>query len=232
MIGFADVEQVAPAVLVEMRYAGEHNFVGRRVRGYRQPVCLLTRAAAGGIRRAQRQLTPRGLTLKVYDCYRPRRAVDDFVSWARDLGDQRMKAEFYPRVDKRRLFADGYIAQRSAHSRGSTVDLTIVRRPPARQERYRPGDALRDCAAPRDERFGDNSLDMGTGYDCFDPRSHTLDPRITGAARRNRLLLKRTMERAGFENYAHEWWHYTLRDEPHPQRSFDFPVSPASLRRG
>ena len=219
-----NVGDVSPRIEVEMRYAGPHNFVGERITGYREPVCLLTRPAATALKQAETIVWRKGYTLKVYDCYRPQRAVNHFVRWARDLSDQRMKAEFYPRVDKTRLFADGYLAERSGHSRGSTVDLTLVRRPPGDQERYRRGDRLRPCFAPKARRFGDNSVDMGTGYDCFDTRSHTLDRRIGGRARANRLLLRRIMARAGFVNYDKEWWHYTLRDEPYPRRYFDVPV--------
>jgi D-alanyl-D-alanine dipeptidase len=142
-----------------------------------------------------------------------------------------MKPEFYPRVDKSRLFADGYIAERSGHSRGSTVDLTLVELPPDPQPAWtRREFGLVSCTAPRRRRFPDNSVSVGTGYDCFDPRSHTRHPRIKGRARRNRLLLQRTMEDAGFEPYANEWWHFTLRDERYPDRYFDFPVSRDSLR--
>ena len=141
-----------------------------------------------------------------------------------------MKAEFYPRVEKRNLFRQGYIASKSGHSRGSTVDLTLVRLPPARQERYRPGDRLRDCAAPTGVRFRDNTIDMGTGYDCFDPRSHVFNPRMRGKVRRNRLALRRPMIAAGFKGLKEEWWHFTLRNEPYPETYFDFPVSRAALR--
>ncbi|HEY8584214.1 MAG TPA: M15 family metallopeptidase [Capillimicrobium sp.] len=230
-VALVNVGDAAPRIEVEMRYAGPHNFVGERITGYREPLCLLTRPAARALGRAQRIVWRQGYTLKVYDCYRPQRAVDHFVRWARDLGDERMKAEFYPRVDKARLFSDGYIAERSGHSRGSTVDLTLVRRPPADQEAYRRGDRLRSCFAPRARRFGDNSVDMGTGYDCFDTLSHTLDRRVTGRQRANRLTLKRAMSRAGFENYANEWWHYTLRDEPFTHRYFDVPVRRSSIAR-
>jgi D-alanyl-D-alanine dipeptidase len=130
-----------------MRYRTAHNFLGRRVPGYRESTCILTRQAAEALARVQEQVTADGLTLKVYDCYRPQRSVDAFVAWAKDLDDTRMKAEFYPRVRKDRLFEDGYIAEQSGHSRGSTVDLTLVRTPPRRQERYERGDRLRDCAA-------------------------------------------------------------------------------------
>ncbi|MDT3396732.1 M15 family metallopeptidase [Streptomyces sp. B1866] len=228
---FTALDDVDPTILQEMRYATPHTFTGRRVDGYRRPVCLLTRPAAEALRDAQRALRRRGYTLKVYDCYRPQRAVDDFVAWARDLGDQRMKAEFYPRVDKTRLFQDGYIAERSGHSRGSTVDLTLVRRPARPTRPYLPGEPLVPCYAPRAERFPDNSVDMGTGFDCFDPLAHTLDPRVQGVQRANRLLLKSTLERVGFVNLAEEWWHYTYQPEPFPGTYFDFPVDRRSLAR-
>ncbi len=141
-----------------------------------------------------------------------------------------MKAEFYPNVDKSRLFADGYIASQSGHSRGSTVDLTLVRRPPGRQDRYRRGQRLFPCTAPHGERFRDNSIDMGTGYDCFDQRSHPFDRHTHGVQRRNRLRLRHAMLREGFMGLDTEWWHFTLRHEPFPDMYFDFPVGRASLR--
>lgn len=227
---FVAIRDVAPGVVEEIRYRGHHNFVGRPIRGYHDPVCILTRQAARAVARVQRRLARRGLGLKIYDCYRPQRAVNHFVEWAEDLRDNLMRREFYPRVAKTRLFVDGYIAAKSGHSRGSTVDLTIVRRPLARQARYRRGQPLRPCYAAAKQRFRDNSVEMGTGFDCFDRRSHTLNPAIKGIARRNRLLLKRLMGRAGFKNLAEEWWHYTLRDEPFPDIYFDFPVARRSLR--
>jgi len=227
---FVALDEVDASILHDIRYHGRHNFVGRRIRGYRDPICVLTRPAAEALAEAQAALRSEGYSLKVYDCYRPQTAVDHFVRWARRLHDDRMKPEFYPRVDKSRLFADGYIAERSGHSRGSTVDLTLVKLPARRQPRWRPRMGLVDCAAPYVQRFPDNSVDMGTGFDCFDTLSHTLDPRIQGEARENRLLLKRRLEDAGFANYELEWWHYTLRDEPFPETFFDFPVSRRALR--
>ncbi len=222
--GFVALAEVDPTIVQEMRYAGVHNFTGHRVEGYERPRCLLTRPAAEALRRAQRGLLRQGYTLKVYDCYRPQRAVNDFVAWAKDLRDVRMKGEFYPRVEKSRLFEDGYIAAKSGHSRGSTLDLTVVRLPAWPTRPYVPGEPLVPCFAPRAERFPDNSVDMGTGFDCFDTLSHTLDPRVQGRQRANRLLLKSAMERAGFGNLPEEWWHYTLKDEPYPSTYFDFPV--------
>jgi D-alanyl-D-alanine dipeptidase len=223
--GFVVLADVDPTILHDIRYRSSHNFVGRPINGYREPLCVLTREAAAALRRAQATLRPRGYTLKVYDCYRPQRAVDDFARWAARPHDVRMKREFYPNVDKSRLFEDGYIAARSGHSRGSTVDLTLVRLPAKAQRPYVPGERLVPCFAPRAERFPDNSIDMGTGFDCFDTLANTLDPRITGKARDNRLLLKNALEAAGFTNYAAEWWHYTLKGEPYPDTYFDFPVA-------
>ena len=140
-----------------------------------------------------------------------------------------MKAEFYPRVRKQRLFKDGYIAEQSGHSRGSTVDLTLVRTPPRRQETYTRGDRLRDCARKAGARFRDNSIDMGTGYDCFDPLSHTFNGQIKGRQRANRLLLRAPMIAAGFKGLKEEWWHFTLRAEPFPETFFDFPVARSAI---
>ncbi len=227
---FVDLAAVAPSILVEMRYTTAHNFVGRPIRGYEEPVCLLTREAASALAQVQARVRRAGYTVKVYDCYRPQRAVDDFVAWARRLDDDRMKPEFYPRVDKRDLFSDGYIARRSGHSRGSTVDVTLVRLPARRQERYRRGQRLVDCAAPARRRFRDNSIDMGTGYDCFDPLSHPFNGRVHGTQRANRLRLRRAMLAAGFKGLPTEWWHFTLRTEAFPETVFDFPVARGSLR--
>jgi zinc D-Ala-D-Ala dipeptidase len=228
---FVSLHDVAPSILLDIRYFTKHNFVGRRIRGYRAPMCILTRPAAEALARAQAALVPQGYTLKVYDCYRPQRAVNHFVRWAGRLRDERMKREFYPRVEKSRLFADGYIAERSGHSRGSTVDLTLVALPARSQPRWRRGRfGLVPCFAPYDKRFPDNTIDMGTGYDCFDTLAHTLDPRIEGVQRQNRLRLKGALEAAGFTNYENEWWHYTLAGEPFPDTYFDFPVAPRALR--
>ncbi|MER8009218.1 M15 family metallopeptidase [Streptomyces sp. NPDC094149] len=229
---FVALRTVDPTILQEMRYFTPHNFVGERIDGYAQPMCILTRPAAQALHKAQLKLLRRGYTLKVYDCYRPQRAVNHFVRWAEDLDNQAMKGEFYPNVDKTRLFEDGYIAEKSGHSRGSTMDLTIVRLPARPTRPYRPGQPLVPCYAPKAERFPDNSVDMGTGFDCFDTLAHTLDPRIQGEQRANRLLLKSTLEGLGFVNLAEEWWHYTYKPEPYPDTYFDFPVSWKSLADG
>lgn len=227
---FVALDDVDPTILHDIRYTTRHNFVGKPVRGYRDPICVLTRPAAEALAEAQAVLRPRGFSLKVYDCYRPQRAVDHFVRWAERLADDRMKREFYPRVEKSDLFADGYIAEQSGHSRGSTVDLTLVRLPAAKQPRWRPRMGLTSCYAPFRKRFPDNTVNMGTGYDCFDTRSHTVDPRVKGRAWANRMLLENVLEDAGFTNYPNEWWHYTLDGEPFTDRYFDFPVSRRALR--
>ncbi|MFB8029873.1 MULTISPECIES: M15 family metallopeptidase [unclassified Streptomyces] len=226
---FVDLRSVDPTIITEMRYTTAHNFVGEPVDGYRQPVCILTRPAARALRSAQRSLLRQGYSLKVYDCYRPQRAVDHFVRWAQDLDDEVMKDEFYPKVDKTRLFADGYIAEKSGHSRGSTVDLTLVKLPALPTRPYRPGEELSPCYAPKGERFPDNSVDMGTGYDCFDTLSHTDDPRVQGAQRANRQFLKKTLTDLGFVNLAEEWWHFTYKPELFPDTYFDFPVARRSV---
>ncbi|MET0424509.1 MAG: M15 family metallopeptidase [Actinoplanes sp.] len=222
---FVDVAKADPTILHDIRYATAHNFVGRAIRGYQAPKCLLSRRAATALTKVQSAVRKHGYSLKVYDCYRPRRAVSDFADWAGDRADTRMRREFYPRVDKATLFDDGYLAHRSGHSRGSTVDLTLVRLPAAPTRAYVPGESLAPCYAPASRRFPDNSLDMGTGYDCFDTLASTLDPRVRGKARANRLLLRTVMTRGGFTNYSHEWWHYTLDDEPYPSTYFNFPVA-------
>jgi D-alanyl-D-alanine dipeptidase len=196
---FVDAATVVPGLVVEMRYAGAHNFVGRPIDGYEAPHCLLTRAAASALADVARDLSSRGLVIKVFDCYRPTRAVANFVRWARDLKDQKMKAEFYPVVDKRTLFRDGYIATQSGHSRGSTIDLTLA-------------------------QADGHELDMGTLFDFFSPKSWTADPSVGADPHKNRMLLAAAMRRRGFRGYDKEWWHFTLRGEPFPDTYFNFPV--------
>jgi zinc D-Ala-D-Ala dipeptidase len=196
---FVDAAQVVPGLVTDMRYAGTHNFVGRRIDGYFAARCLLTTPAAAALADVARDLAPRGLAIKVFDCYRPTRAVANFVRWARDLKDTAGKAEFYPRVDKGTLFQDGYISSRSGHSRGSTLDLTLV-------------------------RIGDGELDMGTPFDFFSPLSWAAAGGVSAEARANRNILATAMRRRGFRPYAREWWHFTLGAEPFPTTYFDFPV--------
>ena len=197
---FVDASTVVPGLVVDMRYAGSHNFVGRPIEGYEAPHCLLTQSAADALAEVARDLAPHGLRIKVFDCYRPVRAVMNFVRWARDLGDQATKAEFYPDVDKRTLFRDGYIASQSGHSRGSTIDLTLAR-----------ADANRARRTWAPIRFFQSTL--------MDGRADIID-----AANGNRMLLGTAMRRHGFRPYDKEWWHFTLAHEPFPDTYFDFPV--------
>jgi D-alanyl-D-alanine dipeptidase len=194
-----DAATVVPGLVTDIRYAGSHNFVGRPIDGYRGPRCLLTPPAANALAEVARDLVASGLVIKVFDCYRPTRAVADFVRWARDPRQQAAKAEFYPDADKRTLFRDGYIASRSGHSRGSTVDLTLA-------------------------RTGGAELDMGTPFDFFSPRSWTAASGVTAEQHANRMRLAVAMQRRGFRGYPKEWWHFTLRNEPFPNTYFDVPV--------
>lgn len=198
--GFVDAGRAIPGLVVDMRYAGATNFVGRPIAGYEAPVCLLTHETVAALARVQVRLRDFGLGLKVFDCYRPSQAVADFVVWAKDLNDQKRKAEQYPNVDKTKLFELGYIAERSGHSRGSTLDLTLV-----------------------DLRSG-AEIDMGSGYDLFDPVSWPSDQTVNAAARAHRMLLQDVMLANGFKPLTEEWWHFTLKDEPYPETYFDFEV--------
>ena len=222
--GFVDAKQAIPAIVLDIRYHSAHNFVGRPVDGYLAPKCILTRQAAAALKQVQKELESLSLSLKLYDCYRPQRAVNHFIRWAKDTADTKMKKEFYPAVDKKRLFKDGFIARRSGHSRGSTVDLTIVPIPLPPQEAYIDGQKLCECNMPEEKRFRDNSIDMGTGFDCFHPLSWTDSKKIGAQQQRNRRLLKKVMKKHGFRNYKKEWWHYTLINEPFPKTYFDFVI--------
>ena len=222
--GFVYLADIDSGIVQDLRYAGLHNFVGRRIAGYEAAECVLTEKAASALARAQARLSAQNLSLMVWDCYRPERAVADFVSWSKIAGDTRMKAEFYPHTEKSRFFALGYIAQRSGHSRGSTVDIGIVPKDVTAPLVFDPAQPLRSCIAAKAARFDDGTIDFGTGYDCFDERAATRHPGVGRQARANRELLRSTMEGAGFEPYAKEWWHFGLAEEPFHNRSFDFPV--------
>ena len=221
---FVDIQEAIPEILLDIRYYGPHNFLGEKVDGYQAPKCLLTRQTAEALAHVQKELAPFLLSLKIYDCYRPQRAVDHFVRWAREIDNIKTKKEFYPTVDKINLFIDGYIDSKSGHSRGSTVDLTIVTLPAPGQQEYIYGQKLSECYLPAAKRFGDNSIDMGTGFDCFHELSNTLNKNIATQQKINRLLLKTLMEKHGFRNYDKEWWHYTLNNEPYPDTYFDFAI--------
>lgn len=221
--GFVYLADIAPTIRQDMRYAGDHNFVGRPIAGYEAAACILTREAATALAAAATVLGERKLGLRVYDCYRPARAVADFAQWARALDDRSMQAEFYPQVDKSSLFEDGYIAERSGHSRGSTVDLTIEPLGRPLPAPWQSGSALVDCRV--DERYDDGVLEFGTGYDCFDIRAHHGANGISAEASANREMLAQLLADQGFSLYAEEWWHYTLANEPFPDTYFDFPIT-------
>jgi zinc D-Ala-D-Ala dipeptidase len=222
--GIVDVQTIIPDLKLDMRYLTAHNFIGRPIKGYIAPKCYLSKQAAEALKKVQEDLRPRGLGLKVYDCYRPQAAVDDFVRWGRDLSDRKMKPEFYPNVPKNTLFRSGYIARRSGHSRASTVDLTIVPLDAAAPPPYDADAPVQSCESPPAERAPDNSVDMGTSFDCFSRRSHTAYAGIGKQPKANRRLLKSLMSKHGFRNVRTEWWHYTLRNEPYPKTYFNFPV--------
>lgn len=196
---FVDITTVIPNAVLDIRYFGDHNFVGKPVDGYTAPKCLLHESAAKGLVKVQQQAQQQGLGIKVFDCYRPQRAVDHFVRWVNDKSDTKTKAEFYPNLGKDKLLG-GYIAAKSGHSRGSTIDLTLV-----------------------DAKTG-QELDMGSPFDMFDTLSNTDDPRITPAQKANRYRLKNLMVEAGFSPYSMEWWHFTYKPQAYPNTYFDFVV--------
>ncbi len=201
--GLVDIRTRVPDIDLDIRYAGDHNFVGTRIDGYGAARCYLLADAADALRRAELELRRESMRLRLYDCYRPVRAVRHFVAWAGDLGDQRTKAEYYPRLDKRQLLGD-YISATSGHSRGATLDLTLLQ-----------------CLADGTQC---EPLDMGTPFDFFDTRANTDSTQVDARQRGNRERLRSAMERAGFRNYPMEWWHFTLDPEPAPKVFFDVPI--------
>jgi zinc D-Ala-D-Ala dipeptidase len=222
---FVYLRDVAPSIVQDIRYAGYHNFLGRPVAGYGAAECILTRQAAKALAKIQAELEPLQLTLHVYDCYRPQRAVNDFIAWSKVSSDQTMKGEFYPRVDKALFFQLGYVAAKSGHTRGSTVDLTIERDPAPAAAPYEPGQPLKSCIAPWVQRYRDGTLDMGTGFDCMDELSHP-SADVGHIAGTHREQLAHLMKKYGFKSYDKEWWHFTLVGEPFPSTYFDFPITP------
>ncbi|MCP1652207.1 M15 family metallopeptidase [Pseudomonas nitroreducens] len=198
--GFVYLDQVLKSARYDVRYAGTDNFVGEPIDGYRTARIILTREAAVALAAVEQDVALSGLALKIFDGYRPQRAVDEFRRWAADPQDTRQKARYYPDLDKPALFRDGYIAKHSGHSRGSTVDLTLV-----------------------DSTTG-KEMDMGSPFDFFGTISHHGTALVNSQQTRNRETLRQAMLRHGFEPYGAEWWHYTLKAEPYPKTYFDFPV--------
>ena len=197
---FVVITDVVPDAIMEVRYYTLYNFIGDRVRGYEEPVALVTRETAYALREVNNELLPMGYTIKIFDAYRPQMAVDHFVEWARDLNDVRMQKYFYPEENKANLFIHGYIASRSGHSRGSTVDLTLY-------------DLRNQC-----------DIDMGGTFDYFGYQSYPDFPDLTEQQKQNRRLLRSVMYKHGFRGIDTEWWHFTLNNEPFPNQYFNFTV--------
>ncbi len=198
--GFLYVDELIPDCIVDAKYAGTDNFLGRAVAGYHQPLVVVSQAVADGLLKAADVFRRQGLVMKIYDAYRPQRAVDDFMRWGADVEDQRRKPVHYPRVEKADMFTQGYIAPKSGHTRGCAVDLTLV-----------------DTATHQE-------LDMGSCFDFMDPRSHHGAPCLTKQQEDNRALLRDVMLQSGFALYQEEWWHYIATPEPYPGQYFDFPI--------
>lgn len=197
---FVEVKKVIPDLIEEIRYQTDHNFVGKPIDGYIDPVALLTKEAADALKKVADELRAKGYRLKIYDAYRPDDAVQHFRRWVGNMDDQVMKEEFYPDIDKRILFKEGYISSRSKHCHGSTVDMTL-------------------CDKEGEE------IDMGGYFDYFSPTSHSDHTEsLTSNQLANRQLLRETMERHGFVIAKSEWWHFAFKDEPYPDFSFNFPV--------
>lgn len=198
--GFSYVQDIIPDINFDLRYYGSHNFVGKKIDGYKSPVLILTTAAAQALEKVEKELNKKGMALKIFDAYRPQKAVDHFKKWATNVNDTLGKKEFYPQLDKRNLFKLGFIAGKSGHSRGSTVDLTII------------------TIHNRQE------IDMGSPFDFFGSISHFDSQEINDVQKHNRTLLKNIMSKYGFKGYAKEWWHFTLINEPYQKTYFDFNV--------
>ncbi len=205
--GFVLLSDLVPQAIQEIRYFSTYNFIGERIDGYEEPCAIITAEAARALKGVSNELGVIGYRLKVFDAYRPTSAVKQFVFWALEDNDVRMKPYFYPEIDKEDTIALGYIASRSSHSRGSTIDLTLL-----------------------DMQTG-KELDMGTPFDYFGELSHPDNRDVTDEQYANRMLLQRAMVRNGFVPYECEWWHFTLENEPYPDTYFSFPVSSAYLRR-
>lgn len=204
------LRDIDPSILQDIRYAGNDNFTGAPVPGYGASECILTRTTAMALADVQRQLVGRGLSLKVYDCYRPVRSVETFMRWTRaSAGDERT-SRFHPSVPRSKLAALGYIAAHSGHSRGHTVDLTLVAMPRQEVPAYEARRSYGACTASQEARAPDDSLDMGTGFDCFDAASFIDSKSISARQAENRGTLAKAMTRAGFVPYSREWWHYSF----------------------
>lgn len=205
--GFVLLSDQIPQIVQEIRYFSTYNFIGDRIDGYEEPCAILTKEAARALKSVSNEMLVMGYRLKIFDAYRPVCAVKHFVLWGIEDTDIRMKPYFYPDLEKQELFIKGYIAKRSSHSRGSTVDLTLL-----------------------DMKTG-RELDMGSPFDLFSEVSHPSSRSVTDEQYENRMLLQRAMVNNGFAPLECEWWHFTLENEPYPDTYFEFPVSSEYLRR-
>jgi len=211
--GFVYLHEVDPTIIISLRYATQENFIGEKIDGYNKPVLIVTNQAAQALKRVQAEVKKDGYCLVVYDGYRPQQAVDHFVRWSEQISDQSKKKQYYPRVNKADVFELGYVAKRSGHSRGSTVDLTLIKigqKPHNVKEKER---VLLD--GYKITFLDDGTIDMGSSFDLFDTASHYENNLIKHKYKKLRTYLKNAMEKHGFKNYAEEWWHFTLKDEPH-----------------
>lgn len=220
--GFVYLNDIAPEIMQDMRYATINNFIGTPIPGYTDRTCIISLAAAKQLQKAQQDIKKQGYRLKVYDCYRPQKAVDYFYSWSQIHQLDTNKPKFYPREKKDTLFDKGYIAHSSGHTRGSTVDLTLVKIKKSSQKTITK--PLVRCFDTSPHYLDDNSIDMGTRFDCLDPSANIDYPHLSHRQKNNRKLLHNLMIRYGFTPYVHEWWHFTLANEPFPTTYFNFPV--------
>lgn len=226
---FVYLRDVDPTIIQDIRYATTNNFTGRRLPGYETGECIVRREVAAALGRVQRDLKPRGLSLKVFDCYRPRRASRAMLAWANGAADTPASRRYHPKLNKRELFHLGYIAASSGHSTGAAVDLTLVDLSAGNGASLDPASSHADCTAVAEKRAPEGGVDMGSGYDCFDAVSHTASASIAPPQRRWRQTLAAAMRRHGFVNYWKEWWHFSL---PGAGRgAFDFPIVPRDRPR-
>jgi D-alanyl-D-alanine dipeptidase len=221
--GFVHLRDIEPGIIQDMRYATSNNFVGKPLRGYDAAECVVKREVALALKNIQQELAKQKLSLKMFDCYRPERAVADMVVWSRNGKETPAERRFNPAFRKADLFRLGYIATRSGHSMGAALDLTLVDLTADNSVKFDAGKAYADCTAPVEARAPEGSVDMGTGYDCSDVKSHTAAASITPAQRRWRNVLVAAMARQGFVNYSKEWWHFSLPGVG--RQAYDFPIA-------
>jgi D-alanyl-D-alanine dipeptidase len=221
--GFTYLRDIEPSILQDIRYAGANNFVGRPLEGYGAAECVVKRDVGLALKRVQAELGSQDLSLQMLDCYRPERAVHDMVVWARNGRETPAERRYNPAFSKKDLFRLGYIAERSGHSTGAAVDLTLVDLKAGHSRAFDPNKAYAECTAPAAIRAPEASVDMGTGYDCSDLKAHTAARSITEVQRRWRNLLVAAMAKQGFVNYAREWWHFSLPGAGGP--AYDFPIT-------